>query len=297
VGFAHQSGIMHRDMKPENVLLTTEGFPKVCDFGLSRNLNQSANAETQVGTPVYMAPEMLDGESYDFSVDTYAIGLMLQDMMAKETVMEWAIFRIPENFRPKKKQWPGGQSDKSFSDPLCKISAKMSDKQPRLRPSLFAVIEELKQLAASQPMPHPFWGAEEIVVPQAAPIRGGTRLRRLFTVKQGPNIAKEHGLEVGVEVKIRASGDSGEYYDGVVEYVSHAIVPGAVHVRYKVPPKNEERVRIIDPMHYSNCLMIMDATGAPVRCKTQGGSGGLAGIVSSPTGSMRSAKQKCCILQ
>jgi len=313
VGFAHQAGIMHRDMKPENVLLTTEGFPKVCDFGLSRKLNSDTSAETQVGTPVYMAPEINNCETYDFSVDTFAIGLILRDMMAKVTVYEWMIERIPPNQRPSPKKWPGGQCTTSFSAVLVKLSERMSNQLPGQRPSLFDVIQELIQLAASHRMPHPFWGKDQIVVPQAPPIRGGTRMRKLFCTTQGPNIAEEHGLRVDTKVQIRASGDSGDYYDGYVEYISHAIVPGAVHVRYKVPPGNEERVRIVDPMHYSKCLMVFDENGTPQKCQSSK-SLGLGSLTKSlgvtaaaaadkaaaalpPTPSFSETKKKCCILQ
>merc|ERR1719456_1776353 len=101
-------------MKPENVLLTEMGFPKVCDFGLSRRLNEGDFARTKAGTPVYMAPEIMQGRPYEFSVDVYAVGLMIIDMMAKDSVMEWFLDRIPPQQRPQPKRWPQGQCTNSF---------------------------------------------------------------------------------------------------------------------------------------------------------------------------------------
>jgi serine/threonine protein kinase len=62
MGYLHSKPVVHRDLKPENVLLTAEFTVKLCDFGVSRMINRDDTAMTgQIGTPAYMAPEMIEG--------------------------------------------------------------------------------------------------------------------------------------------------------------------------------------------------------------------------------------------
>lgn len=81
---AHQAGVIHRDVKPENALLDNEGVLKVMDFGIARiAAASSANAESgiAVGTPAYMAPEQLIGEELDARADLYALGVVLYECL------------------------------------------------------------------------------------------------------------------------------------------------------------------------------------------------------------------------
>lgn len=88
--FAHQHGVIHRDVKPENLLLTTDGSTMVADFGIARPWSETRGSGlTQsgvvVGTPAYMSPEQAAGErALDARTDVYALGCVLYEMLAGE---------------------------------------------------------------------------------------------------------------------------------------------------------------------------------------------------------------------
>jgi len=81
---AHREGVVHHDIKPENILITQDGYIKLVDFGLARPLRANAHALTSagivLGTPAYMAPEQCEG-SADHRSDIYALGVMLYEML------------------------------------------------------------------------------------------------------------------------------------------------------------------------------------------------------------------------
>ncbi|HEY1619464.1 MAG TPA: PASTA domain-containing protein [Streptosporangiaceae bacterium] len=80
---AHRAGIIHRDVKPENVLLGTDGVVKVADFGLARAAAASSHTKTGmiIGTAAYLAPEQVADSTSDSRTDVYAAGVMLFEML------------------------------------------------------------------------------------------------------------------------------------------------------------------------------------------------------------------------
>uniref|UniRef100_A0A8C6FJG2 Ribosomal protein S6 kinase related n=1 Tax=Moschus moschiferus TaxID=68415 RepID=A0A8C6FJG2_MOSMO len=75
--YLHDLGIIHRDVKMENILLDERGHLKLTDFGLSRHLPQGARAYTICGTLQYMAPEVLSGGPYNHAADWWSVGVLL----------------------------------------------------------------------------------------------------------------------------------------------------------------------------------------------------------------------------
>ncbi|XP_045691681.1 ribosomal protein S6 kinase-related protein isoform X2 [Phyllostomus hastatus] len=75
--YLHDLGIIHRDVKMENILLDKRGHLKLTDFGLSRHLPQGARAYTVCGTLQYMAPEVLSGGPYNHAADWWSLGVLL----------------------------------------------------------------------------------------------------------------------------------------------------------------------------------------------------------------------------
>lgn len=82
--FLHEKGIIHRDLKTQNILLDERNCPVISDFGSSRNASGNAPKTSSIGTPNYMAPEFIQGEDYDLPVDVYSYGIILWEMLTEE---------------------------------------------------------------------------------------------------------------------------------------------------------------------------------------------------------------------
>jgi serine/threonine protein kinase/alpha-tubulin suppressor-like RCC1 family protein len=84
LGAAHAMGIVHRDVKPENVFVDANDRPLLADFGLARSMSgdsQLTMAGVAIGTPAYMAPEQIEGASLDARGDVYSLGLVAWEML------------------------------------------------------------------------------------------------------------------------------------------------------------------------------------------------------------------------
>jgi serine/threonine protein kinase len=80
VDHAHRQGVIHRDLRPGNVLVTEQGIAKVADFGTSRFLEIAAHGTTVIGSPPYMAPEQFQGKAV-FASDIYSLGVTMYQML------------------------------------------------------------------------------------------------------------------------------------------------------------------------------------------------------------------------
>jgi len=148
---AHQTGVIHRDIKPQNLLLDADGVLKVMDFGVAR-LAESTARHTQagmiVGTPTYMSPEQLTGEEVDARTDLYAVGVVLYEFLTGQlpltapTVM--ALFAKVLSEEPKR---PGTLVE-GVPAGLDELIMHLLAKRPEDRPASAAILLERLQALA-----------------------------------------------------------------------------------------------------------------------------------------------------
>lgn len=81
LGYAHQRGVIHMDIKPSNIMLSNDDNIKLIDFGISQN----AGVQTQeiiMGTPYYMSPEQIEGSAVDCRTDIYSVGITIFELIS-----------------------------------------------------------------------------------------------------------------------------------------------------------------------------------------------------------------------
>ncbi|KAK8875654.1 serine/threonine protein kinase [Tritrichomonas musculus] len=130
----HSLHIIHRDMKPQNILIAEHGALKICDFGFARALSNTTLVLTSIkGTPLYMAPELVQEQPYDEKVDVWALGVILYELYyGKPPFFTNSIYKLIQMIVNSPITWPGQISDqfKSFllemlqKDPIKRISCQ-----------------------------------------------------------------------------------------------------------------------------------------------------------------------------
>jgi len=147
VRYAHSRNLLHRDLRPSNVLLTPEGTAKVVDFSISRLLERDPYASTRIGSPPYMAPEHFQGRA-TFASDLYSIGVMMYEMVtgvlpffdinpARIEEMVAAGRFTPPNLKNR-------QVGKAFSDIVVKAMARDLSQRYRTADELLADLKHLR---------------------------------------------------------------------------------------------------------------------------------------------------------
>jgi serine/threonine protein kinase len=81
IGYLHMKGIVHRDLKLENILVDEDGYIKIIDYGLAKMLGDDEEASSFCGTPEYLAPEMVSQSGHDKGVDWWALGVLIYEML------------------------------------------------------------------------------------------------------------------------------------------------------------------------------------------------------------------------
>ena len=155
IAYAHGQGVVHRDIKPGNILLDQAGNPFVCDFGLAKRLDaeQSMHTTDVVGTPAYMPPEQARGEAADKRSDVYSLGATLYEMLSGRSPFQaatpWEILNQVLMTDPV----PLRQLNPTIPKDLETICTKCLEKDPARRyESAQDIVDELGRFSAGQPI-------------------------------------------------------------------------------------------------------------------------------------------------
>lgn len=202
VDYAHELGVVHRDLKPDNVLVNKRGQPRVLDFGIARAIDQTP-ASTMltekgqlVGTLGYMAPEQLSGQvdEVNRSVDVYALGVMGFELLAHRLPFHVAGLTIPKAIATLTgKDAPrAGLYDSSLRGDVETILGKALDTDPQRRyQSAAELASDLRRFLAHQPIqarpPSRTYLAKKFAMRHRALV-GGT-LATLFALLAGTTTA------------------------------------------------------------------------------------------------------------
>jgi tetratricopeptide (TPR) repeat protein/TolB-like protein len=178
---AHRLGVVHRDLKPQNIMIDKDGNARIMDFGIARSLRAKGitGSGIMIGTPEYMSPEQVDGKEVDHRADVYSLGVILYEMATGKVPFEGD---TPFSIGVKQKSevpLPPKEINDQIPEDLNRVILKCMEKEKESRyQSVGELLSELMNLEKGIP-------TTERVVPERKPLTSREitvqfSLKRLF---------------------------------------------------------------------------------------------------------------------
>jgi tRNA A-37 threonylcarbamoyl transferase component Bud32 len=136
----HDQNILHRDLKSQNIFLTTKGIVKLGDFGIAKVLDATEDqAKTQIGTPYYLSPEICESSPYGRSSDVWSLGIVLFELLCLELPFQASSLPVlVSRIISGDPNW--GKVPSHFSKSIMQLTTSMLEKNPQSRPTLKQVV-------------------------------------------------------------------------------------------------------------------------------------------------------------
>ena len=140
--YIHKLKIIHRDIKPSNIFLTKDGLIKIGDFGIAKALKKDQmGTRSAVGTPLYMPPEVIDSEKYDYRADIWSLGITFFEIMTFTLPFDGnSQMGLFNNIIEFKKKNSFNNNATVYSEELINIVRKMFSKNPNDRPNIDEIL-------------------------------------------------------------------------------------------------------------------------------------------------------------
>ncbi|MBW2262341.1 MAG: serine/threonine protein kinase [Deltaproteobacteria bacterium] len=161
MAYAHASGVIHRDFKPDNVMLAEGSVPKVMDFGIAKLARQAPQLTQEgsiLGSPAYMSPEQASGRKADASTDVYAFGVTLYEMATGATPFQGDTASVLSQHITQPPP-PPTQHAPGLPAPLAALVLEMLAKEPSDRPADMEAVASRLESIAGRSIPSPLTGS------------------------------------------------------------------------------------------------------------------------------------------
>ena len=242
IGSAHGAGIVHRDIKPQNLMLTEHGMLKVMDFGLARALAADSSltaSGTVLGTPLYMSPEQANSQPVDERTDIYALGATFYHMVcgqppfAGDTPISVMYKHVNEPLTSPK------EIDPDLPDELSNVITKMMAKKPEDR---YQRCEDALADLLPYCQAHPVMSLQELVGSEAA-FPAGHCVPRSDGAEEKRGSAPLQEEEAEKTMAVSESDDGAEEQFPSIEVRGEEGAPGRAAETQAAPPDYSEVIK------------------------------------------------------
>jgi len=222
LGYVHERGLVHRDVKPANVLISEDGRVHLADFGIARLVDSAHETKTGdvLGTPAYFAPEQVAGETVGPPADIYALGIVLFECLTGRRPFEGTAVEVAMARVAREPEIPPDMPE-SWRD----LIGAMTRRDPAARPTAAQVAGALRRLAAGESLGQtmamqPLSAATTVLPPatvatQAMPAVATTPTPPPAAVRRGPSRAAVAvillivvAVAAAVVIAVQRSGDN-----------------------------------------------------------------------------------------
>jgi serine/threonine-protein kinase len=260
--YAHHQGVVHRDVKPGNVLLTASDVPKLSDFGLSMITAQGDRTRVIRGTPHYMSPEQTRGGRLDYRTDLYSLGIMIYESLTGGVPFSGTSSAIMSQHASVNPERPRARNP-SISETLEALVVALLAKKSEDRPGSGAVVAETLRRESEQIRQREGQGAATAKSESECATRAGTQSTPALTEPLAEPAAP------------RANGPG-----STAVSTPMATTPQASRATESVPTDGTEAASALTPVSSSRAAQADSPGIRPLA--TVAGTGGVIALVRSP---------------